>query len=378
VPPEEQKLVSPSPGEKTELRLPRRNQKLDALRGIAILLVLGSHYNYFSVWTRIGWTGVDLFFVLSGFLISGLLFSDYQRHGTINLKRFWIRRGFKIYPPFYALIGFTVILFLFQRKPIPASIVSDLFFVQNYFPRLWDHEWSLAVEEHFYLALPLLLILMIRLSKRKDDPFRAIPAISIILAIACLALRQRASLHGAAPRETMFPTHLRVDSLFAGVALGYYKHFRSDQFKQAPQIFLWVAGAVFLLPVFLMATAQTFMTTIFTFAFLGFGCITMAVVNQMPSRNPATIILAWIGYYSYSIYLWHAPLASLFEHEFHATLITFTVYGVLCIGVGFAMAGLVERPALNLRDKWFPSLGRALSPSGGDLPVPASAEVIKK
>src|ERR1035441_4294981 len=90
----------------------RRNTNLDALRGIAILMVLGRHAglavdylhatNPFTFYTmRIGWAGVDLFFVLSGFLISGLLFADYSQWGRIHLKRFYIRRGFKIWPAFY-------------------------------------------------------------------------------------------------------------------------------------------------------------------------------------------------------------------------------------------------------------------------------------
>jgi len=70
-----------------------RNQSLDVLRCIAVLLVLGSHYPYFRLWGRLGWIGVDLFFVLGGFLISGMLFQEYNRTGSINFKRFLIRRG---------------------------------------------------------------------------------------------------------------------------------------------------------------------------------------------------------------------------------------------------------------------------------------------
>ncbi len=78
-----------------------RNQWLDVLRGVAILLVLGRHssYAYVRPWAMIGWSGVDVFFVLSGFLISGLLFSEYQQRGCIYVKQFWIRRAFKDLSP---------------------------------------------------------------------------------------------------------------------------------------------------------------------------------------------------------------------------------------------------------------------------------------
>jgi peptidoglycan/LPS O-acetylase OafA/YrhL len=81
-----------------------RNERLDILRCIAILLVFGRHGFIYGTWMNVGWAGVDLFFVLSGFLISGLLFNEYQKTGEISLKRFYLRRGFKIYPAFWAML----------------------------------------------------------------------------------------------------------------------------------------------------------------------------------------------------------------------------------------------------------------------------------
>src|SRR5258706_12209135 len=93
-----------------------RNQALDILRGIAILIVLGRHLFFlptdlpppadlfFRTWIRCGWAGVDLFFVLSGFLVSGLLFQEFARNGNVAVSRFLIRRGFKIYPAFYVFL----------------------------------------------------------------------------------------------------------------------------------------------------------------------------------------------------------------------------------------------------------------------------------
>src|SRR5215472_7296705 len=86
----------------------QRNQSLDALRCIAVLLVVGFHLPYYRIWGTLGWIGVDLFFVLSGFLISGLLFPEYTTTGAIRLRRFLIRRGLKIYPAFYLLIGMAI------------------------------------------------------------------------------------------------------------------------------------------------------------------------------------------------------------------------------------------------------------------------------
>ena len=92
-----------------------RLKALDVLRAVAVLLVLGRHFGILDSWRMIGWTGVNLFFVLSGFLISGLLFTEYKKHAQIQVVHFLVRRGFKIYPPFYTMIAFTLAIFLFYH-----------------------------------------------------------------------------------------------------------------------------------------------------------------------------------------------------------------------------------------------------------------------
>jgi peptidoglycan/LPS O-acetylase OafA/YrhL len=82
----------------------RRNQSLDVLRAIAVFGVLGDHAPYYAIWARAGGYGVDLFFVLSGFLISGLLFQEYKSSGGLRIRRFLIRRGFKIWPSYHRLV----------------------------------------------------------------------------------------------------------------------------------------------------------------------------------------------------------------------------------------------------------------------------------
>src|SRR5215469_6695095 len=103
----------------------KRIPQLDILRAIAVLLVIGNHVTWSPVLVRFGWTGVDLFFCLSGFLVSGLLFRDYRRYGTLHWKRFLIRRGFKIYPGYYALLLTTVLLDRFVREPGWPSVRWD-------------------------------------------------------------------------------------------------------------------------------------------------------------------------------------------------------------------------------------------------------------
>jgi len=138
----------------------KRLREIDFLRGIAILLVFFRHKELFSSLTKMGWIGVDLFFVISGFLVSGLLFKEYKRFGSINVKLFLIRRGFKIYPIYYLSYIFYLFFKLKSETFSLKYVLADLFFIQNYvygFGYAYVASWSLAIEEHFYLVLALLL-----------------------------------------------------------------------------------------------------------------------------------------------------------------------------------------------------------------------------
>lgn len=344
-----------------------RNQWLDVLRGVAILLVLVRHFNYpLMPMQHIGWAGVDLFFVLSGFLISGLLFSEYQRHGGIRLKEFWIRRGFKIYPPFYALLGFTALMILLRTRSLPKALLGDAFFLQNYAPHMLFHGWSLAVEEHFYFVLPVVLILLIRF--RGVAPFRYLPYISIGLTLVCLYLRSLS-------QPEWFATHLRIDALFCGVTLGYYKYFQPESFPQTSQRWMLMLGLCLFAPVYFLDKSSIALTL----AFLSSACILLWAVPRKPSRFPATRLLAWIGKYSYSIYLWHIWTSLLFcgilAHKFsmlqpdstgHPSALVFGLYLIASIVWGMAMSKLIEVPALRLRDRLFPSANNH-APRSGEL-----------
>jgi peptidoglycan/LPS O-acetylase OafA/YrhL len=333
-----------------------RSLMLDILRGLAILLVVGRHYEYQGFAYKIGWCGVDLFFVLSGFLISGLLFKEYKRRGSVDLKRFWIRRGFKIYPAFYGLLVFVIVDYA-ALGALTRHIFSDLFFLQDYLHPIAEHGWSLGVEEKFYFVLPVLLLVLIRVQKNSSDPFKPLPYLFAAIFAGCLALRVHAVLGGKLWYEVQQPAHLRMDSLFAGVTLGYFQGFKSTEFRRAGNFPLWILSLALLLPIALFDLQTPLMLTLgLSTTLSGFAILLLWLVNQAHANWRFLSSIAWIGRYSYSIYLWNWVIRSKFGYpEAGWGLASLPIYVALTIGVGWLMAYLVETPFLALRERYFPA-----------------------
>ena len=364
-----------------------RNKRIDILRAIAVLLVLGRHGEDAGpfFWYPVGWAGVDLFFVLSGFLISGLLFSEHKKTGGINWKRFFLRRGLKIYPAFYAMIFCTFLwnIALYGRN-VWKTYLPEIFFYQSYQSvRLWEHTWSLAVEEHFYLLLPafLLVLLWVRPKEVTGNPFAVIPAAWAALATICLLLRTY--LAYTLPADTkwldriVFPTHLRIDALFFGVLLGYLYHYRGEGLKRA-MAQKWIRTLLCIASALLLSTCVAFplesrpmLTFGLTCVYVGFGAILLLVLfdngestaklsPRLQKLAPSNVA-AFIGKHSYSIYLWHllvkhSLLRLLAVLRFvPAARITFWVYIAATITVGVFLSLVLEFPVLRIRDRYFPS-----------------------
>jgi|SRR5271166_6427813 len=331
----------------------QRNSQLDLLRGIAVLMVMLCHYAYFKV-LDIGWAGVDLFFVLSGFLISGLLFSDWKHNGTISLSRFFVRRGFKIYPAFYFFFVSTaaeaMLTVAEKSQHNGARFLSEIFFLQDYYPHIWVHTWSLAVEEQFYILLPLLLVLIAKCHSA-DRPFAVIPAISLTLFVACLALR--VSSHPAEVDDLHFAFHFRADSLFAGVALGYLFHFRNATFSSMSRWWLLPLGLVALMPLWFYGRSVSLAPYVLTTNTIAFVCLLWWIIPRTSVRVPW---IERIGVYSYSIYLWHVPVL-LFFVSHQPRFVYLLLYLGVSIAVGTYIGNIVELRVLAVRDKLFPAKG---------------------
>jgi len=344
----------------------------DVLRGFAIVLVMGVHVPAYPIWSTFGGFGVDLFFVLSGFLISNLLFTEYRQTGDIRFTRFFLRRALKLLPSFYLLLLLTILYCLIWHVPFSKrDLLGELFLTQNYIGSIWGHTWSLAVEEHFYILLPLLLAFLMKYRKGSENVFRAIPYLFIALAVACLALRiYNAAQHPLFDHKVHYePSHLRFDSLFFGVFLSYLHNFRPAFLRRVmskPWRFpISVLSVLGLVPAAFLASSDPIVYTAgFTLLYISFGTMLLLSIYQETDRSgakPSVAVwaLAKMGAYSYTLYLWHVPMAQAFaslaprfpmvnQYVLHA------LYFATSIAVGVLAAKLVEVPILKLRERLLP------------------------
>ncbi|MGN6371174.1 MAG: acyltransferase family protein [Phycisphaerae bacterium] len=386
-----------------------RSPALDILRAAAVLLVFGRHLmpltndgphliiRFAQTWRRAA-IGTDIFFVLSGFLVSGLIFREYQRHHALNTRRFLVRRAFKIYPAyfFYLAASIPAAFLLGQDTPTTTQLAVHSILVQNYYPHYLEicaHLWSLGVEEHFYAAVAIAMFLAPKLSRSPQNPFRWIPLAFALAAVACLAARILLAIHHPFDfYRNYLPTHLRLDSLLFGVFLSYYFHFHHQDFTARAKKFkrpLLAAGLLGLLPAFCIGPEHPFSYTAgFTLYYLSTGAlVSVAAVTPLSPQKPLARIATFLALRSYSIYLWHLLTFLLIRHLFinyapNVGKIFFlnaavTIAAALLLGT--AMYTLIEQPALHLRDRLIPSPNRSqkqkepLNPEALSTPIVAAS-----
>jgi peptidoglycan/LPS O-acetylase OafA/YrhL len=312
---------------------------------------------------KAGWTGVDLFFVLSGFLVSGLLFKEHLRSGRIRPGRFYLRRGLKIYPNFYTMLALTSAALALAHVAVqPRNVVHEAVFVQNYLPVAWwgrEHAWSLAIEEHFYFLLPPALMLLVRWAPFRRAPVRWAAVLAVTLGTTALAIRWAMVRSGAEASDVLFLTHTRIDALAFGVLLSVVWHFTPDRVATVRRL-RWVllpVGLLFTLPCYLLSNEHPFVLTLgLTLNYLGYGMV-LAAVLTLPRMLPSPLgpALAYVGFYSYSIYLWHLPFLAVVRNTLGGGAAAAAAFYAGSILAGVVVARLVEIPALRLRERWIPA-----------------------
>ena len=322
----------------------------------ALLTIPG--YIQHAAW--FGWVGVDLFFVLSGYLVgSQALNMDASRPATAQLATFWCKRWMRTLPLYFAVL----LVYVFKDSLFGYDFVGGnfrfAFFLQNYGP-LHDfvQSWSLCVEEHFYLALPLLVVAFGRARLR--------PAVWIGFIVASILVRLWYTRE-AIPVDDVsmvldWPTHTHVDGLAAGVFLAS----TARTWKAWHPILkrsLGIAGLVVLLAGFLAFGARLDAQNgalYFTMLAVAFSLMLIAVEDLvLPSLIGAPIY--FVALLSYGAYLWFGLAGRAAEKigGFGGPAIETVVFLGLTFGAAWSTYVLVERPALVWRERILPRLGRS-------------------
>jgi len=302
---------------------------VDGLRAVAVLAVLLYHLGI--DWIPGGFLGVDLFFVISGYVITGLILDSIARSGTLDLRAFYLSRIRRLLPALIAMLVFTTLFIGVYAPETVRRFVADIPYVltgsmnwalvarqQDYFeaigrPPLLQHTWSLAVEAQFYLIWPLVLLFILKYFGKKNIPYAAL-GIALASGIALFAYSVRIDTQESAISHVYFGTDTHSIGLFLGSALAVSwqpQNLTREITKRAQDFvdLIGVVGFLGLLSTFLFINESD--PTLYRIAFplsALFGCATLISVVHPASRFApilSTRPLIWIGERSYGIYLWH-------------------------------------------------------------------------
>jgi peptidoglycan/LPS O-acetylase OafA/YrhL len=332
-----------------------RIPSLDGLRAVSISMVLVGHalFSYHgehrAEWSYFGNgdLGVSIFFVISGFLITALLLKEFEKNGDISLRRFYLRRAVRIFPPFYAFLFAVVIVWhLGWITSDWRSLLSSLFFIRDYMlPGDWytGHSWSLSIEEQFYLLWPAALVFLGR--RRGLCLALALIAASPVVRVISHKFWNHGNLDA-------FMLHMRMDGLMMGCTLAIVRgepwFARAWERIERPIV---TFGAL----VFLFGISPALFHRFAGYYRMPFGyTLDNAAICYLlfySVRNPLSIggrILNWrpivhIGALSYSLYLW--------QQLFLGPGIAHPLIGIFCaFACSEVSLHIVERPSLKLRD----------------------------
>jgi len=356
---------------------------LDLLRSLAILLVVSGHYYGDFAASRVelsglgklpflyfAWTGVDLFFVLSGYLIGGQLWRELLRRGTLDVPRFLLRRGLRIWPFYFA---FLAAVFITSPKPA-AAFLPDVLFLSNYLPNSISGGWSLSTEEQFYIFMPVLLVAMNRVLPVRRQYLVIIALLALLPLVRLATLNTHPAVVGVDEFRKLIqlPFHTHADGLLAGVLLSWLAALQPRYLTPLPLRRNLLVPAALGVAGFMLRNVSPHL-----FAFSGlaliFGGLTLFVLRDRSlfSRLASSRLFYITSRLSYGMYLNHFPVLSFCVpalmvvtqamNPFVGFLIGYPLAVLSTMAVAAVTFITVESPFLQLREHWLAGRKRSAS-----------------
>jgi peptidoglycan/LPS O-acetylase OafA/YrhL len=382
----------------------RRVDGLNTLRALAILLVFMYHYMVFVSreptfgWASIvGWVGVDLFFVLSGYLIANQIFSGVVKGQQLSLTAFYIRRALRTLPNYYVVLALYFLFPVVMGGREPPALWRFLTFTQNYqLPpgTAFSHAWSLCIEEQFYLLLPLLVVLSARFGKSIKLAW-ALLVIAIVAGIATRSVlwtqygREAGGAIAGYHPNLYYSSFCRMDEFLPGVAVAMLKNFHRESWER---VLRWGNRTLFAGIAACLITAWALLNFYeiedygygFFMTAFGYSLVAMCfAVLVVAALSPDSVLhrvripgAAQLAAWSYAIYLSHKAVAFILQKQLAGHGIVGTSWtAVLLISVASLVAGwllyrFVETPFMNLRDSRFPTSFRPIARSAQGAAAP--------
>lgn len=341
----------------------------DGMRGMAILLVMLFHTGIPNF--KGGFIGVDIFFVLSGFLITSLLIKEQASTGRINLKHFYLRRILRLAPALLLLLltvaisGFALML----KGPAYtdfSSVLITLFYSANWVRAfnlhpmgILSHTWSLSIEEQFYMLWPIMIILLLKHVKSKKEIFNIVFTLSILSWFLRIYLTQ-----SGFPAERIYNgLDTRADGLLIGCLAAIMHNFslQEEWFSFGTKRYILLKNLAFAgltFPFVILFNISWRNINMFYWINFLVEVFTAALILHIISNNTGLIKrlltfkpLVWTGSISYGIYLWHDPVFEVMRSYGFSKLSILVLGSIITFAISTASYYIMEKPVLRLKKR---------------------------